>query len=846
MRRLLFLVAAFALPIGAVAQDATAGGVLYTSAIVSGKQSCGNGACHGGLPGNPQNQIAKGLDASKIRAALGSKSQMNFLQGKLSDAQLNDLAAYVAGVLGGSPSYLAVAPVPKPTLSPASLSFPSQSIGTVSNVQTVTLANAASATGPLVVGTVTTSAGSDFAVAGGTCAAAMSLAAGASCTVALTFTPTVSGTRSGTLTVSHNGAGGASNVSLSGAGGDTSPTLTLSPTQLSFSQTVGTSSDTQRVVVGNTGRANLVFSAITLTGANASEFSLAEGAGCSISTPVPSGSNCAIDIRFTPSDSGARTASLLLQHNAGAGSSTVTLSGQGNAGATAGLALDATLIDLGTQALGIAGPPRTLTVSNNGQANLQFTTISVSGANAAEIVRGGSCAAGTAVPPGGACTVTLALKPTALGTRSASLDIASNAPVGTASVTLTGEAVPTPAPFITLSQASVGFGRVTIGTTAVARTVQLSNSGGAALAIASIQSSSSELTTTHDCPASLAGGAACTISTTYAPKSATAAESIVITSNAFSSPNSIVVTGQGSTTPLPVLVWGSASPTALPFGSVDVGSTATGTALTLLNNGPGAITVSDFGLAGANADAFSVGGGSCLGGVTLAAGASCTVVVTFVPNAAGPRSASLIVASSGSNPPDVALSGVGAISTNTGGGAGGVGSGGTGGGTGGGAAAGGSGPTPFTADQAMVDFRSLLVQTGGRSAPLSVRISNAGAVTATITGVTATGGFVVQAAASSTDACQGVPWTLPPGASCTVSVLFAPSAGGAATGTLSIQSANAAALDVPLTAQATTTMTNTGGGGGVSLLWLALLALAVPALWRCRPANPIPQPKEST
>ncbi|MEP7295296.1 MAG: choice-of-anchor D domain-containing protein [Burkholderiales bacterium] len=846
MRRLLLLAAAFVLPLGAAAQDATNGGTLYTTAVVSGKRSCGNSACHGSLPGNPQNQILKGIDASKIKAVLLTNPPMAFLQGKLSDEQINDLTAYIAGVLGGAPSYLAVAAAPKPTISPTSLSFPSQTIGTVSNVQTVMLSNGASATGPLIVGTVATTAGSNFAVAGGTCAASMSLAAGASCTVALTFTPTVAGTRSGTLTVSHNGAGGASTVSLSGAGGDTSPTLTLSPTQLSFSQTVGTSSDTQRIVVGNTGRADLVFSSITLTGANPSEFSLAEGEGCSISARVASGSNCTIDIRFTPSGSGARTASLLLQHNAGTGTSTVTLSGQGNAGATAGLALDATLVDLGTQALGIAGPPRTLTVSNNGQANLQFTTISVSGANAAEVVRGGTCTAGTAVPPKGACTVTLALKPTALGTRSASLDIASNAPVGTASVTLTGEAVPTPAPFITLSRASIGFGRVTIGTTAVARTAQLSNSGGAALAITSIQSSSSEFTTTHDCPASLAGGAACTISTTYAPSSANAADSIVITSNAFSSPNSIVVTGQGSTTPLPVLVWGSGTPVALAFDSVDVGSTAAGAALTLLNNGPGAITVSDFGLAGANADAFSVGGGSCLGGVTLAAGASCTVVVTFVPNAAGQRTASLLVASSGSNPPDIALSGIGAISTNAGGagGAGGTG-GGTSGGATGGAGGGASGPSPFTADRAMVDFRAVVVHTGGRSEPLSVRISNAGAVTATLTGVSTTGGFVVQASASS-DACQGVPWTLPPGASCTVSVLFAPSAGGAATGTLSIASADAAALEVPLTAEATTTMTNTGGGA-LSLFWLALMVSAVPALWWSRAASPVPQKdKEST
>jgi hypothetical protein len=810
-----------AVPIMAAAQDATVGATLYNGAIVSGKQSCSNAGCHGMLPGGPTNRISNAISAGTIKATVVSQSQMAFLQGKLTDAQFNDLAAYVAATLGGSPSYLTVAAAPKPSLTPTSLSFPSQTLGTTSSVQTVTVTNAASATAPLVLGTIATTAGSDFAVAGGGCKAAMSLAAGASCTVALSFTPTVSGTRSGTLTVAHNGPGGASVVSLSGLGGSTAPTLSLSPSQLAFSQTVNSASDAQRVVVANTGGADLVFSTIALSGTNAAEFAITGASTCSASAVVPGGSNCVIEVRFTPAAEGARTASLTLQHNAGSGTSTVALVGQGNAGATPGLALDATLVDLGTQAVGLQGPARTLTVSNNGQANLLFTAIGVSGVNAAEIVRGGTCSVGMAVAPALSCTVTLALKPAAQGTRSASLDLVSNAPVGTASVTLTGEAVPTPAPYVSLSQAALGFGRVSLGKASVARSVVLGNSGSAALAIASIQSSSPEFAVTHDCPASLAAGASCTLNVVYMPTAANAAESVVITSNAFSSPNSVVLTGVGASGSLPVLSWSGGTLTQ-SFPSAEVGKSADGAALTLMNNGPGAATVSAFGLAGANPDSFSVGGGTCTGGTVLAVGASCTVVVRFVPDAAGARNASLLVASNGSNPPDIALSGTGSAGTTP---------------TPAPSPSPSPSPSPTPApppgssnsgaasglkvDRVTVDFRSLIVNAGGRSEPLSVRITNA---------ASATGGFIVQASATA-EGCLGVPWTLGPGASCTVDVVFAPQTGGAASGTLRIEAADSSTLEVPLNAEAQSQMTNVGGGAAS---WPALWALLAGVLLLAR------------
>jgi len=99
-------------------------------------------------------------------------------------------------------------------LSPSSLSFGNQAVGTTSTVQFVTLTNTGNAT--------LTFSGSfgisgNFAFAGlGTCGS--SVAAGASCTISVKFTPTATGTRTGTVTLNDNAPNSPQSISLSGSG----------------------------------------------------------------------------------------------------------------------------------------------------------------------------------------------------------------------------------------------------------------------------------------------------------------------------------------------------------------------------------------------------------------------------------------------------------------------------------------------------------------------------------------------------------------------------------------------------------------------------------------------------
>src|SRR5208337_5056467 len=77
-----------------------------------------------------------------------------------------------------------------------------------------------------------------------------SVAVGSSCTISVMFTPTGSGTQSGTLSISDNAPGSPQTVTLSGTGG--AAAVSLVPANVTFSsQTVGTTSGTQPVMLTN-------------------------------------------------------------------------------------------------------------------------------------------------------------------------------------------------------------------------------------------------------------------------------------------------------------------------------------------------------------------------------------------------------------------------------------------------------------------------------------------------------------------------------------------------------------------------------------------------------------------
>jgi uncharacterized protein (TIGR03382 family) len=87
----------------------------------------------------------------------------------------------------------------------------------------------------------------------------------------------------------------------------------------------------------------------------------------------------------------------------------------------------------------------------------------------------------------------------------------------------------------------------------------------------------------------------------------------------------------------------SLTPASLTFSGTTVGQAGSTLGATLANAGSAVLNLGTIGITGSAAADYSIAGGSCANGATVAAGTSCTVLVAFKPTAAGARTAVLNV-----------------------------------------------------------------------------------------------------------------------------------------------------------------------------------------------------------
>jgi hypothetical protein len=103
------------------------------------------------------------------------------------------------------------------------------------------------------------------------------------------------------------------------------------------------------------------------------------------------------------------------------------------------------------------------------------------------------------------------------------------------------------------------------------------------------------------------------------------------------------------------------TPAGLTFASQTVGTTSAAQTSTLQNTGMAPLTISNVGVAGTNATDFAQTNNCSTSPSTLAAGASCTISVTFTPGASGARSGTVTITDNASGSPHVLnLTGTGA------------------------------------------------------------------------------------------------------------------------------------------------------------------------------------------
>jgi hypothetical protein len=192
------------------------------------------------------------------------------------------------------------------SLSPATLTFPTQLIGASGVPQTVTLANGGSSSVP-VVGIALTGANPHYFSETSTCG--NELKAGAQCTITVTFTPRAQGTHSAFVTVRDQGPGGGPVLALSGTGN----AAQLSPNGVNFgSIAVGATSSPQVITLTNLGPVSLSLGHASITTGAARNFTLV---GNTCKQTLASGASCAMNVTFTPSKQGKRTSQLAIGNN---------------------------------------------------------------------------------------------------------------------------------------------------------------------------------------------------------------------------------------------------------------------------------------------------------------------------------------------------------------------------------------------------------------------------------------------------------------------------------------------------------------------------------------------------
>jgi hypothetical protein len=393
-----------------------------------------------------------------------------------------------------------------------------------------------------------------------------------------------------------------------------------------------------------------------------------------------------------------------------------------------------------------ADSPKTVTVVNNGNAPLNF------GANPAitsgfTLSPGSTCSQSAALAPGASCTLLINFVPTQSGVTNGTLTLTDNhlgASGSTQVIKLNGQATGTGTVGATLSPSAYNYGSVNVGSSA-SQSFTLANTGTSAINIASTALPNTLFAVgSTTCGTSLAAGASCAYTLVFKPATTGAqTTTFSVTDDAGTQTAALTGTGVQAAAPQAAL-----TPATGNFNSIAAGTTSAPISFTLTNAGNAALSITSFGISGANNSSFLQGASTC--GSSLAAGASCTIAVSFASASAGTFTATLSVTD--------AVGTQTALLTGTATAA----------------------PAPQAAlTPATANFGN--VTAGTASSAQTFTLTNTGNASLTISGISLTGAN--SAAFASTNTCGS---TLAPSASCTISVMFDPTSTGTDTATLSV------------------------------------------------------------
>jgi len=206
---------------------------------------------------------------------------------------------------------------------------------------------------------------------------------------------------------------------------------------------------------------------------------------------------------------------------------------------------------------------------------------------------------------------------------------------------------------VTFSPTTLSFPTLQVGTNTTLP-VTLTNSGVETLTISSISitgTNKSDFTiASNNCGTSLDVGLSCTVGVKFAPPVAgKRSAQLSVVDNACGLPQIVNLIAAGTNVTL--------APSPADFGTEAVGVTSSPVDVTLTNHGTKTITVKSVTITGTNAGDFAIKSNGC---TSVASGGSCTITLTFTPQATGARNATLSVSDSdGGSPQTDQLTGTG-------------------------------------------------------------------------------------------------------------------------------------------------------------------------------------------
>ena len=506
----------------------------------------------------------------------------------------------------------------------------------------------------------------------------------------------------------------------------------VNPASYTFaSQSANSTSSRIPITVLNTGSIALAPSSIAITG------DFGETDNC-VNQSIAPGSSCTIWVTFTPQTVGPLTGEMTIYANIYGGQISVDLNGTGTiAGA---VTLTPPSEGFGQIEVGTVSSPLTITVANSSLAPIPISSVSVS---APFVLSGNGCGT-TSLAANSDCPLQVEFAPTTAGVFTGQLTLTDGAGTQTVQLNGTGLAPPTdtlnpPAP------ASLAFAATPQGQLSAAQSVTITNSGGMPLTAIAV-SISGQFQQTNNCGTQLAAGAVCTISVIFAPTQLGALSGTLTIADALRT-QTVSLGGTGVAPPV-----FSVTPSSLTFTNQQPGVASAPQTLTIGNAGASPMANIGFAFTGSAAASYSVASTNC--GALLNNGSNCTAQIVFTPSATGSSAAALVVSSSTTGVASVSVPLNGSAQLANG----------------------------LTTNPTQLTFAAIAA--GQSSTAQSVTITNSTNY--------AIGSVLLATSAPFSIAQNGCTGSLAAGANCTVSVVFSPSAGGSATGTLTVSSTSVA------------------------------------------------------